>query len=126
MSKKHYQEAIIRFHKRGSDAGLSYDELETIRRAAMTLHRWSEHECNGTIQRDEETGKPYGYVDYTSSGGKAWRHPVPDRETPALNRVKDIAKKHGLVMEYNGDPRGWPLSFKKLGGSYPIEFAPPV
>ena len=25
---------------------------QTLRRAALTLHRWYEHECNGAIQRD--------------------------------------------------------------------------
>lgn len=35
--------------------GFTRDEAEALRRISLTLHRWAEHECNGTIQRDAHT-----------------------------------------------------------------------
>ena len=82
--------------------GLSFDECETLRRCSMTLHRWAEHECNGAIQRDEETGKPY--VHSTYDGKRLYR--CADREAGAIRRASAIVKEHGLELYHQGDPRG--------------------
>ena len=73
--------------------GLSSAEAETLRLASMTLHRWAEHECNGTIQRDEETGVPYSY---TMDGRRLGR--AADRETGALQRARASAEAPGLTL----------------------------
>jgi hypothetical protein len=82
--------------------GLTWDECETLRRCSMTLHRWAEHECNGAIQRDEATGKPYVYSTY--DGRKLY--PTADREAGALKRAASILAAHGLELYRQGDPRG--------------------
>lgn len=127
---KYYKEQMYWWQKRAAEAGFTFSEMETVRRAAMTLHRWSEHECNGYIERDEETGKCYGYNPnhtYLAANDPRARWRVADRETPALNRVKAIAEKHGCDVEYNGDPRGWPLTFRKImPDTSTLEFSPPI
>jgi hypothetical protein len=82
--------------------GLSWDDCETLRRCSMTLHRWAEHECNGAIQRDEVTGKPY--VHSTYDGRKLY--PVADREAGAIRRASKLLADHGLKLYHQGDPRG--------------------
>ena len=110
---KREREVLFRYENDGMAAGLSRDELEILRRAALTLHRWYEHECNGTIQRDEETGKCYWYSSY--DGRKIG--PAADRETPAEKRVRAIAAKHGFEYEPQGDPRGWPIKLRRVDPS---------
>lgn len=82
--------------------GLSFDECETLRRCSMTLHRWAEHECNGVIQRDEQTNKPYIHSSY--DGRKLY--PTADREAGAIKRATAILKAHNLNLYHQGDPRG--------------------
>ena len=68
------------------------------------LQRWSEQECNGEIERDDETGKPYRLLSY---GGTAQaRYRVPDRETGSLKRCEEIAERYGLKFYHQSDPRG--------------------
>ena len=86
--------------------GFSTDEFNTMRRISATLHRWSEHECNGAIQRDEETNVPYWYS--TMSGKRLYK--APDRETGALKRLAAIMAGHPDLLAYNQtDPRGCAL-----------------
>lgn len=91
--------------------GLTFDECEAIRRCSMTLHRWAEHECNGVIQRDETTEKPY--VHSTHDGRKLY--PCADREAGAIRRAEAIAKAHGLTIYHQGDPRGASLYILRPG-----------
>ena len=91
-----------------ADLGLTYDEAEAIRRISMTLHRWSEHECNGNIQRDETTNRPLWFSNYHVEQAKAPKgYPIPDRETGAIKRLDKIIAAHpGLAWYYQTDPRG--------------------
>lgn len=66
--------------------GFTNAECDALIRAQMTLHTWAEHECNGAIQRDEKTGKPYWYN--TNTGRKLSR--TSDREAGAIKRVNKI------------------------------------
>ncbi|MDE3023043.1 MAG: hypothetical protein KGI54_14540 [Pseudomonadota bacterium] len=47
------------------EAGITKEDAYALRRISMTLHGWFEHECNGTIQREEESGLPYWYSSAT-------------------------------------------------------------
>jgi hypothetical protein len=73
--------------------GFTYEEAVSLRRIEMTLQRWAEHECNGDIQRDEVTDKPYRVYEHSSS---AKRYPVADREAGALKRMAAIVAARNL------------------------------
>ena len=101
------------FQRRG--IRLSWDEVNTLRRAQITLQGWSEQECGNTndhcswsIERDETTGKPYRVI-YPHSEGKSRRYAIPDRESGALRRVAAICQAHGLHFYRQTDPRGCAL-----------------
>jgi len=95
------------------------DVARTLRRAQLTLHRWSEEMCNGTIQREgpDGDGKPFRVwqtpwtVNRTT--GKMYaeerRTPVPDREAGALRRVAKVCQEAGLHFYHQTDPRGCQL-----------------
>jgi len=95
-------------------AGIRYADAWSLRRIAMTLHRWHELECgldNGCIERDETTGKTYWLNSMTMS-----RYPTPDRETGAKKRLaKIIARYPGLAAYIQGDPRGAALYILRPG-----------
>ena len=94
-------------------AMILHEHARTLRRAQMTLHRWAEEMCNGTIQRDGEQGdgKPYRY------GYMLSKHPVPDREAGALRRVEQVCKAAGLFYYHQTDPRGCALYVSALDQS---------
>ncbi len=93
-----------RMHRLAS-IGFDWDDANAIRLISMTLHRWAERECGdarGCISRDETTNKPYWE---SAWGGKP--HPIPDRETGALRRLRTIMAKYpGWIAYHQGDPRG--------------------
>ena len=100
MTKKE-RERITKLFYRLSELGFTFTECESLRRISMALSRWGERECNGEIERDEKTGKPFHYR-YGHTG-----YPVPDRESGALRRLQAIIKGHpGLDYYYQTDPRG--------------------
>ena len=110
--------------------GFTADETRSLIRIEMTLHRWSEHECNGNIQRDESKpgaddgeGKPRWRY---SGGGKGYL--IADRERGALARAKKIIDARndrvpdgkGLLAKFvsfyhQGDPRGAALYILRPG-----------
>jgi hypothetical protein len=69
--------------------GFTYEESQQLRRIETTLRRWAEAECNGDIQRDEKTGKPYR-PSRTSSMFTVGGYAVADREAGALKRLAAI------------------------------------
>ena len=90
----------------GEGYGISRDDIEALRRIEMTLHRWSERECNGEVE-----------VDYD---GKAWRcshvasndhrYRIPNREAGALRRLSSIMARYPHLRAYHQtDPRGCAL-----------------
>lgn len=61
-----------RFSRKGIDISLVY--IDALRRAELTLHRWSEMKCGDgndyaswAIERDEKTNKPF-WVTYPHNG----------------------------------------------------------
>ena len=93
---------------------ISLDDADTLRRAALTLQRWSELRCgvdgyNGAtvyVEQDEQTGVWHRYVS-TYSGVHKTR--TADRQTGALKRVQAICTKHNLHYYHQTDPRGAPI-----------------
>ncbi len=94
--------------------GISYADAVSLRRIAMTLHRWHELECgveNGGVERDETTGKTYWYNSHTGR-----RSPTPDRETGTLKRLAKIMAGYPTLKAYvQGDPRGASLYILRPG-----------
>ena len=101
--------------RRLTDLGISHEDALTLRRCAMTLHRWHEQECGDgndycswAIERDEETQIPYR-VTYPHKG-ETVRHRIPDRETGAVKRIAKVLGNYtGLSFYLQTDPRGAPL-----------------
>ena len=54
MRRNHLENALV-------SLGFTSDESDKLRRISLTLRRWYEHECNGALQRDEDTGKVFWY-----------------------------------------------------------------
>ena len=107
MTKKE-RERITAMYYRLSELGFTFQECEALRRISMTLSRWGERECNGEVERDEKTGKPFHYSEIqTRSGWIRKGHPVRDMETGAIKRANDIVRTHeGIDWYYQTDPRG--------------------
>ena len=113
--------------------GFTSGEADTLRRISLTLSRWAEHECNGTIERDETRGnRPF----WSNPGsGRHYVAPVADRETGAMKRldatvtarnvrcgfVQDAGfygvMPKGARLDYyvQGDPRGAALYIIRPG-----------
>jgi hypothetical protein len=85
--------------------GIAHADASALVRASATLHTWAEHECNGVIQRDDETGKPAWYSPHTGRRIGS----TSDRETGAVKRAQAIAARYGLTAYHQGDPRGCAL-----------------
>lgn len=90
-------------------AGFTEDEAHTLRRIALTLHRWHTGECgtnNGGIERDEATGVPYWT--YDTGEAERGRYRILDREKGALARLKVLMQpyKRRFIPYVQGDPRG--------------------
>ena len=109
---------MAQFGARG--ISLSFDEVNTLRRAQLTLQRWAELECGDgndygswAIERDENgEGAPYMvHHHYRHGNGKdtVSRTRIADREAGALRRVRHICAYHKLDFFHQTDPRGCAL-----------------
>jgi hypothetical protein len=107
--------------------GVSYPDAITLRRIAMTLHRWFELECGdsnnyaswaitrgrkdvetGDFHHDED-GKPF-IERHLHSENEARYEAIPDRENGAKKRLAKIMKQYPQLQAYiQTDPRGAPL-----------------
>lgn len=88
-------------------------DAETLRRAAMTLHRIAERQCcedtacercagNGFTKDEDKPPVPCGKCART--GDK-----LGPREAGATRRASEVAARYGFRVYVQGDPRGWPL-----------------
>lgn len=86
---------------------LDWDSYVALRRAAIALHTWYEHECNGAIQRDGDAceGAPYWYN--TNTGKRLYK--ARDMERGATKRIASICQRLGLHYYLQTDPRGGTL-----------------
>lgn len=101
-------------------AGLTVtrEQANTLRRAALTLHRWAELECGDgnahaswAIERDETTGKPYSCI-YPHQGSPR-RYRIADKEAGALRRIEGVCRAIGAHYYHQTDPRGCALYIAK-------------
>ena len=109
---KHEAMALNKLYNRLGAMGFDLSEQEALVRIERTLQRWAERECNGEVERDEQTGKPYYSLAQAGigGGGEYRRWPVPDREKGALRRLAVLMEKHPLYQAYHQtDPRGCAL-----------------
>lgn len=123
--------------------GIVYNDAVSLRRIAMTLHRWHELECGdsndyaswgivrGRKVRDSkergawhfeyiEDGKPYIERHIHTVGYVEGNHPryesIADRETGALKRLNAIMRRYPHLSAYiQTDPRGAPLYILRPG-----------
>jgi hypothetical protein len=113
------------------DAGISNDDALSLRRIAMTLHRWYELECgdgneyaswcitrgykkNGVFEHDEK-GEPFEER-HVHSENKARYSRIPDRERGAHKRLTKIMARYPSLSVYlQTDPRGAPLYILRPG-----------
>lgn len=97
MKRETKAERKFKLFTRLQAMGFTYEEAYQLRRIEMTLSKWAEHECNGDIQRDEKTGKPYRYHGrYLQANDPRNMHFVADREAGALKRLKAIVDARNL------------------------------
>jgi len=128
-----YREHLARYHATAAQCGLTYQQADAIRRDAQRLHTWCTRECNGEVQRYEladgatdHKGRPLvgTFSAYNIDGPGPIRYAkTPDRETGALRRIRAVAESVGATVEYQGDPRGWPIT---LAWPDKRELCPPV
>ena len=86
--------------------GFTPDEADALRRISLTLSRWAEHECDGTIERDETRGnRPFWSNPNT---GRHFVAPAADRERGAVKRLKAIFDAR-VARETNPDGIRSPL-----------------
>jgi len=102
---KRQAERYYRMREALMACGVTQAEVDALLRRERTLSRWDCAECNGEIQRDETTDKPYAYN--TNTGSLLGR--IADREAGAMRRADAICKAHGLTAYHQGDPRGCSL-----------------
>lgn len=102
--------------QRLNSLGFDNQEAFALRRIAMVFDRWNELECGTgdnrvslSIERDEETGKPFFRRQWMGYGNQ-WqdvRTPYPDKEKGAQKRLAKIMANHPDLVAYEqGDPRG--------------------
>jgi hypothetical protein len=114
-----------RFVEMMGTLGFTADETCALLKAERTLHRWAELECGTgddrvsiSVERDEQTGKPFRRVQYMGAGGK-WqdrREPCRDMESAALRKIRAMfSGKSTLAFYVQGDPRGCALYVLRHG-----------
>lgn len=94
-------------------AGISSDDAMSLRRCAMTLHRWFELECGDSnnysswaIERDDNgDGPPFLVRHSHTSPALNSRTRIPDREAGARKRIAAIMAKY---PELNHEAVGYP------------------
>ena len=108
---------------------MSEEDVETLRRAELTLNNWSEKKCgwNGqyasyALVRDVETNLPYiethpfsNAHDYIDLEGLTLSNQIADLEAGALRRVAIVCERKGFEFFYQTDPRGCSLYIANAG-----------
>lgn len=116
------------FHARAQKArGLWGMDPNDYRRLALIEHQlqcWYEQECNGDIERDDETGKVFRVFGHDTPDETIRRIPWKDMETGAIKRAKAIANRYQGWIYIQGDPRGCVVWFWRSGEPGPRTIGP--
>ncbi len=86
---------------------MTNEDFRALRKAALTLHGWYEHECNGAIQRDGDDCEGAPYWHNTNTDKRICK--AADRERGAIKRIKAVCQRLGLHYYLQTDPRGGTL-----------------
>jgi len=90
--------------------GISNEDFYKLCLIENTLNNWHCEECNGTIQRDEETDKPIRYIRDNQTGETLAKYEIKDLENGAKKRARRICQKYSGIWTYwQNDPRGCSL-----------------
>jgi hypothetical protein len=109
MATARVYDIVLKLQAERHGVFLSEADARTLRRAQLTLRRWAEEECNGTIQRPWD-GTVYGDSrPYRTTWHEGIFSRIPDRKAGALRRVAAICERYGLHYYHQGDPRGCSL-----------------
>lgn len=116
-------ERIARFYHSMTNLGFSAEEIQTLRRVELTLHRWAEKVCNGEIEYNEEAKKVYSvswrHLPLSGESKIAWE--IPNREAHALKRLEHVMAHHKDLWYYHQtDPRGCSLWIGKYSDLPPL------
>ena len=116
------------FHQRAAKArevwGMDPNDYRRLALIEPQLHRWYEQECNGEIERDDETGKVFRVFGHNTPDQPIRRLPWKDMETGAINRAKAIANRYQGWIYINTDPRGCAVYFWRSGEPGPRTIGP--
>lgn len=109
-------------YQRLLNAGISFEDAQSLRRISMTLHRWHELECGDgnnyaswCISRGKKTGQVFEYNDdgkpylehHAHTSNKPTYTLMADREQGALKRLAKIMANYPKLSAYiQTDPRG--------------------
>lgn len=115
-----------------TQAGIGGDDATTLRRIAMTLHRWHELECgdsndyaswcitrghrreSGLFEHDEDGASFLERHIHSEKGARYEK--IADRERGALRRLAAIMARYpGFTSYVQGDPRGAALYILRPG-----------
>ena len=117
-----------KFHLRASRArenwGMDPNDYRRLALIDHQLQRWYELECDGDIERDEETGKVYRVYGHNTPDQPIRRIPTRDMETGAIKRAKDIANRYQGWIYIQTDPRGCAVYFWRSGEPGPRTIGP--
>lgn len=103
--------------------GFNANEIDTLISVERGLHRWHELECGTgdnrvsvSVERDEQTGKPFKRVQYqTRSGWVDRKTPCRDMEKAHLSRLARVMVGKAVRAYVQGDPRGCALYILRKG-----------
>ena len=102
----------LRRSKAAQHFRLSAEDFEALCRLNAVLHKWAEDECNGVIQRDDDTGQPRRYrLDKGGNPIPGRGTKIPDREAAAIRQATEIAERNGGHFYHQCDPRGCQVYF---------------
>lgn len=112
MTKREAQD-YARLVERFCKLGFTHDEVDQLLRIERTLRNWFTAECNGEIERDEDTDKPFAvsraWINGLARERTTW--PIADREAGARRRLDKIMqpRKRRFIAYIQSDPRGCAL-----------------
>ncbi len=79
--------------------GVPFEAIDTLLRQAKSYHTWTERLCNDT--EVDENGKAWRHNPYNGT-----RHKTPNRGAGLERSFADFAKRYGVTITTQGDPRG--------------------